>query len=92
MQKTTDSPRNGPTRIGDILLGQFVRSQEDGVSIGGLTGDADIVTIFREFLQADGRNFVERFDLKFAWIVVIDITVRLPFAAAVFDLNVSRRC
>lgn len=83
---------DGTDGVGDLLLLELVAAEEDGVSVGGVgTVGTDVELVLVEALQADGADLVEALDLELAGLVRFEVTVRLPLAAAVLDLDGSGR-
>lgn len=85
-----DVPRNGSDSGRNIILLKLVRTQQNGVGVGGLvvTG-SDVVAVLLESSQTNGRDLVESLDLVLSLFVVVEVTVGLPFSTSVFDFDVA---
>lgn len=51
--------------------------------------DADIIFILGKAIQAEGTDFIERFDLIFSRLIIIQIPIGLPSALAMIDFDIN---
>ena len=59
------------------------------MGVGGFgIPSTNVVSVFWKLLQPNLGDLIERLDLKLSWLIVPNISVGFPFAAAMLDLNV----